>query len=288
MAVVKKLKLTGVPYKIFKNTAFVKDMFSSSLEVSKFEGAVIRTVSGIRGQVKKALTAGATKGEAGQHKGDFRATFEDKLLRSDIVVLKAWVPVEVPHLYNPVTSLLGTSAAARAPGGGGGSAPADPEESGWVAMRTHGEVRAERSMPVPALRDSVYRKIEREPRRFNPLKIPASLQAALPFKSKPKLTAKQGRRSVEARRPLVVEPEEKKVGTFLQQLQTLRNAKEAKAKARNTEKLALRSKKLAKEEAAKEKATKEHRKRRYRREGIEVEIKAKIAKSNPGKGSHDD
>jgi ribosome biogenesis protein BMS1 len=34
MAVVKKLKLTGVPYKIFKNTAFVKDMFSSSLEVS--------------------------------------------------------------------------------------------------------------------------------------------------------------------------------------------------------------------------------------------------------------
>ena len=95
--VVKKLKLTGEPLKIFRKTAFVKGMFNSALEVSRFEGAAIRTVSGIRGQIKRALK---------EPEGAFRATFEDKILTSDIVFVRTWFKIDVPQFYNPLTNLL--------------------------------------------------------------------------------------------------------------------------------------------------------------------------------------
>ena len=38
--------------------------------------------------------------------GSFRATFEDKPLMSDIVFLRAWIGVDLPKFYNPVTNLL--------------------------------------------------------------------------------------------------------------------------------------------------------------------------------------
>ena len=180
LRIMKKLKLVGYPYRVFKNTAFLKGMFTSAVEVARFEGASVRSVSGIRGQIKKALRAGA------EGDGCVRATFEDKLLLSDVVFLRAWVAVDVPRFYNPVSSLLH----ARAEGNGAA-------DDAWRGMRTVAQLRREQNLPIPVNPDSVYRPVQRLTRVFNPLQVPRALQAALPFKSKPKVEKPRKRPTLE-------------------------------------------------------------------------------------------
>ena len=109
-----------------------------------------------------------------------RRALDYQVLRSDLVVLRAWVPVPLPTLYNPIHSLLVPSVSGR--------------RGGYLAMRSTAEMRAALGVPVPTNSDSSYKPIERSTRRFNPLVIPKALQAALPFKSKPKQDAPHGKR----------------------------------------------------------------------------------------------
>ncbi|EAU38094.1 hypothetical protein ATEG_01337 [Aspergillus terreus NIH2624] len=242
--IVKKLKLTGLPYKIFKNTAFIKDMFNSSLEIAKFEGAAIRTVSGIRGQIKRALS---------KPDGCFRATFEDKILMSDIVFLRAWYPIKPHRFYNPVTNLLDLED--------------ESGDNGWQGMRLTGEVRREKGIPTPMNKDSAYRPIERPTRHFNPLRVPRQLAADLPFKSQITQMRAHKDQTYMQKRAVVLGGEEKKARDLMQKLTTMRNEKQAKRAAKQEERRKEYRAKVA--ESLEKKAARERRERDeyWRREG---------------------
>lgn len=249
--IVKKLKLIGHPYKIFKNTAFIKDMFTNALEIAKFEGASIRTVSGIRGEIKRALS---------KPDGYFRATFEDKILMSDTVFLKTWYPVKVKKFYNPVTSML----------------LRDHEQ--WKGMRLTGQVRAAQNIATPLEKDSAYKKIEREERKFNPLRVPKAIQKDLPFKSQIKQMKPQLKQLYAAKRAVVVDGDEKKMRDLVNKINTLKKDKEKKRKDKKKEKFQDRLKEVAKKEEKKKEKERERKKDYFSREGK----KRKLALSSEG------
>ncbi|KAB2063378.1 hypothetical protein ES319_A10G212300v1 [Gossypium barbadense] len=248
--IVKKIKLVGYPCKIFKKTALIKDMFTSDLEVARFEGAAIRTVSGIRGQVKKAAKeeiGNQPKKKGGQaREGIARCTFEDRILMSDIVFLRAWTQVEVPQFYNALTTSL------------------QPRQKTWQGMKTVAELRREHNLSIPVNKDSLYKPIERKPRKFNPLVIPKALQADLPFESKPKNIPHRKRPLLEDRRAVVMEPHERKVHALVQHLQLIRNDKMKKRKIKEEEKRKEVEAQRAKDEQVLRKRRREERQERYR------------------------
>ncbi|XP_024157177.1 ribosome biogenesis protein BMS1 homolog isoform X1 [Rosa chinensis] len=248
--IVKKLKLVGYPCKIFKNTALIKDMFTSDLEIARFEGASVRTVSGIRGQVKKAAKeeiGNQPKKKGGQPKeGIVRCTFEDKIKMSDIVFLRAWTQVDVPCFYNPLTTSL------------------QPRALTWRGMKTVAELRRERNIPIPVNKDSLYKPIERKQRKFNPLVIPKAVQASLPFKSKPKDTPNRRKQLLEDRRAVVREPHEQKIHALLQNLRLIKSEKLKKRKIKDEKKRKEIEAQKAKDEQLTRKRQREERRERYR------------------------
>ena len=246
--IVKKLKLVGSPSHIEKNTAFIKGMFNSELEVAKFEGARIRTVSGLRGIIKKSQREGDA--------GSFRASFEDKILMSDIVTCRLWMPVEIKHFYNPVTSLLQSAA------------------SKWRAMRTTRQLRIDYNLPTHFDKDSAYKPIVRPMRRFGTLHIPDKLQESLPFRNKPKSERPVNKTSyLETRKLVIEEPDEKRERSMIQMLSTLKRqsdeARRISEGKRGIEKL-KKKEKIAEKFAPLER---ERRKRKFALEGAQLKRK---------------
>ena len=223
--IVKKLKLKGFPHKVYKNTAIIRDMFRTDLEIAKFKSGNLRTVSGVRGMVK---------GKAGAQfpEGYIRAGFEDKILKSDIIFLSAWASVRPREFYMPMTNLL-TGIPVNQTSSTSGEPPKENTE--WQGMRTTGQVRAALSLPTPQNPDSHYRPIERPERHFNPLRVPRKLASDLPFKSQITTMKPQNKDSYLQKRAVVLGGEEKKARDLMSKLFTLRNEKVEKRKKKQEE-----------------------------------------------------
>ena len=170
------------------------------------------------------------------------------------------------RFYNPVSSLL----------------LADKER--WAGMRLTGEVRRAEGVRAPARADSTYARVERPARRFNPLRVPKKLQAALPYASKPKLVARQHRAPYVQKRAVVLEPEEKRAVALLQQVRALRRDQVVRRREKQEERRAAHRKKVEKEEARRGEKEKEKRKEHMRAAGIKSKREADAAEGG-GRGS---
>lgn len=198
--------------------------------------------------------------------GKFRATFEDKILMSDIVSCRVWVPVEVQKFYNPVMSLLHTTSAA------------DGVSSAWQGMRSIAEIRKSQQIPIPVNKDSLYKPVARQPIEFRKMVVPKKLQEALPFASKPKQQSKMNRQSYTAKRQVVVDPEDRKKRAAIQMLSTIRADKDLKRHDRQKERKDAKQKEVELSQRKFESVHKDEKRKRYRDDGKD-RVRAETKKS---------
>lgn len=163
--------------------------------------------------------------------GAFRATFEDKILMSDLVFLRSWFTVFVPKFYTIIKNLLLTN----------------EERLKWQGMKTTGQLHAEGGGHAGYKKDSVYKKLEpikeRKTFLFKPFLIPNKLQSELPYKSKPKFLPKSNVRS--NRVAVIREPEETEVKRTIQAVKAVARDKKMVERQTMLVKAAKHKKELA-------------------------------------------
>ncbi|KAI3908841.1 hypothetical protein MKW98_029391 [Papaver atlanticum] len=167
------------------------------------------------------------KRKGGQaQEGIARCTFEDRILMSDIVFLRAWTQVEVPRFFNPLTTAL------------------QPRDRILQLMRIVAQLRR---------------------KKFNPIVIPNALLALLPFESKPK-DPPPCKKKLGKLRAVIMEPRKCKIRAFVTQLQVLKKEKMKKKKQKENEKRKAHEAVKAKKELISKKRHREERRGRYREE----------------------
>ena len=141
-------------------------------------------------------------------------------------------------------------------------------------MRLTGAVRLSTGLKTPLNANSTYKPVARPARRFNVLKVPKKLQAALPYASKPKLMKPQHRETYMQKRAVVMEPEEKRAVALLQQARALRRDQVQRRKAKQGERKEKHRKEVEREERRKGEKDKEKRKEYMREAGMKSKREA--------------
>ncbi|WUR03552.1 ribosome biogenesis protein BMS1 [Vairimorpha necatrix] len=200
---VKKLKLVGYPSKIMGNTAFIKDMFTSNLEVLKFKNAKIKTVSGLKGNVKNPV---------GKN-GEFRGAFEGEMLMSDIVTLKCFVPFPLHKILIPVNNLVET----------------------WKGLRSLREIREEFDIKIEDKYIEEVSHEESNDEESEEFVLPEEIEKRLPLD-------KRNIKVINEKIELPISPEEKRRKIFENEIELKRKQKEI-AEQKEAEKIKSRKEK---------------------------------------------